>query len=330
MTLTTEEEFAARLRSSVRLDDLHSDAQPEYVLKTSRRAQRRRALRTSAVVLCGVLGLGLAAPALMEEVRRSADVPPATQPEDVEVVVDTTNGTITLPWDRYFLSESEQSEVSRASALAMRACAAERSYDIPVQSSGGDIPYDRRYGIWWMPQVEVFGYDVPTTPAMAAWQAAGGDQGTTTDEQMAILEECNATPDVQQFWPKTQLSISGNIPNFGQQVFESEAGRAVFDEWEECLIGHGLRRDPRGAPWAVTDGERNSGTPPEYGEPLGTDSAVIDAQCKADVDYIGRLAQLQANVQAPYIAAHRGELTAMRATLDESIRRARAYIAEHG
>ncbi len=81
----------------------------------------------------------------------------------------------------------------------------------------------------------------------------------------------------------------------------------------------------------MTDGKRNSGdTPAEYGEPLGTDSAVIDAQCKADVDYIERLAQLQANLQAPYIAAHRGELTAMRATLEESLRRARTYVAEHG
>ncbi len=161
------------------------------------------------MALCGVLAVGFAAPVLVQEVRRSTLVEPATQPEDFEVVVDTTNGTITLPWDRYFLSESEQAEVSRASALAMRACAAEHGYDIPEQSTGGDIPYDRRYGIWWMPQVEVFGYNVPSTPAMSAWQAAGGDQVSTTDQQMAILEDCNATPDVQQFWPKTQLSISG-------------------------------------------------------------------------------------------------------------------------
>lgn len=322
MTPTTEEQYAARLRSAIHLDDLHSDAQPEQVLHASQRAQRRRALRTSAVVLCGVLGLAFAAPALMDAVRRTADVPPATQPEDVEVVVDMTNGTITLPWDRYFLSESERSEVSRASALAMRACAAERGYDIPVQSSGGDIPYDRRYGIWWMPQVEVFGYDVPTTPAMAAWQAAGGDRGTTTDAQTAILEECNATPAVQQFWPTDRLSISGVTPRFEEQVFESEAGRAVFQEWEECLVAHGLHRDESASPWGVSDGTGQ--------QPPGVATAVIDAQCKADVDYIERLAQLQADVQAPYIAAHRGELTAMRATLDESLRRARVYIAEHG
>ncbi len=212
MTLTTEEQYAARLRSAIHIDDLHSDAQPEQVLHASRSAQRRRALRTSALVLCGVVGLGLAAPALMEEVRRNADVPPATQPEDFEVVVDTTNGTITLPWDRYRLSESEQSEVSRASALAMRACAAERGYDIPEQSSGGDIPYDRRYGIWWMPQVEVFGYDVPTTPAMAAWQAAGGDQGTTTDEQMAILEAATRRPTSSSSGPRPSSASAGPPP----------------------------------------------------------------------------------------------------------------------
>src|SRR5690349_7437686 len=98
MTLTTEEQYAAQLRSSIRLDDLHSDAQPEHVLVTSRQAQRRRALRTSAVVLCGALAVGFAAPVLVQEVRRSTLVEPATQPQDFEVVVDTTNGTITLPW----------------------------------------------------------------------------------------------------------------------------------------------------------------------------------------------------------------------------------------
>ena len=167
MTLTTDEEFAARLRSSVRLDELHSDAQPEQVLLTSRRAQRRRALRASAAVLCGVLAVGFAGPALVQEVRRAADVRPATQPEDLEVVVDTTNGTITLPWDRYFLTESRAAEVERARAAwrcarAPPSGATTSSTARPRRSSTPSArpnPIgDRRFGVWWMPSAEKYGY----------------------------------------------------------------------------------------------------------------------------------------------------------------------------
>ena len=56
------------------------------------------------------------------------DVRPAVLPEDREVVIDTTDGTITLPLDRYVLTEAEQAEVLHASALAMHECAAGRGY----------------------------------------------------------------------------------------------------------------------------------------------------------------------------------------------------------
>ena len=60
------------------------------------------------------------------------------------------------------------------------------------------------------------------------------------------------------------------------------------------------------------------------------DSAVIDARCKADVHLVERLTQMVADRQAPFIEAHRSELTAVRVALDDSLRRARAYVADHG
>ncbi|NUU18788.1 hypothetical protein HP550_16165 [Cellulomonas humilata] len=334
MTLTTDEEYAARLRTSMRLDELHSDARPEQVLVASRRAQRRRALRTSAVVLCGVLAVGFAGPALVQEVRRAAEAPSATQPEDVEVVIDTTDGTITLPLDRYFLTETEQAEVLHASALAMHECAADRGYVISDAASMALLTPstepnpigDRRFGVWWMPSAETYGY--------ATWSTPGNDYGVAdalwgearTDEQWEILDECGRTPTVQQFWPDAELGEP--TPDFQKRALDSGAGQAAVRDWDACLATHGLHET---GGWGVTDGTRNSGdTPADNGEPLGPDSAVIDAQCKADVDLVERLTQMVADRQAPFIAAHRSELTVIRIALDESLRRARAYIAEHG
>ena len=104
----------------------------------------------------------------------------------------------------------------------------------------------------------------------------------------------------------------------------------MLREWDACLGTHGLQRYPQGGRWDVTDGKRRSGdTPVEYGEPLGPDSAVIDARCKADVDLIDRLTSMVADRQAPFIAAHRSELTAVRDALDVSLQRARTYVDQH-
>ena len=110
----------------------------------------------------------------------------------------------------------------------------------------------------------------------------------------------------------------------------STAGLAALDEWDACLATHGLYRKELSGRWDVTHGQRNSGGTPAPYEPLGPDSAVIDAQCKADVDLVDRLTRLVADRQAPFIATHRSELTAIRVALDDSLERARAYVDEHG
>lgn len=319
---TPTDDFTARLRSAVQLDELHSQLDPEQVLISTLRSQRRHRLLASAAATC-VLVAGLAVWGPLMADRGSEQPPPAAAvlPEDTLVEIDTTTGTITLPWDRYWLTESEQADVSRASALAMRECAAERGYDIPETTSAGtSIAGDRRYGIWWLPTVEQFGYDYPRTPQQ---QIAVDAEATTvgpTDEQMAILEECNATPTLRALWPNPRLSEV--VPDFAQAARETTEGQAVFEDWADCLETHGLKRNEALSPWAVTDdsGEQSPGTA----------SAITDAQCKADVDFIARLAQIEAKLQAPYIAQHRDELTAVRAALEESVALARNYIADHG
>jgi len=252
-------------------------------------------------------------------------------------VIDTTDGTITLPLDRYFLTEPEEAEVLHASALAMHECAADRGYVIsdPVSMSlldPGTPPLpagDRRFGVWWMPGTETYGYGTWGDDSGNTYGVALGSYVPRTDEQRDIVSECGQTDAVQQFWPDTELS--DHTPDFMKLALESLAGRAALDEWDACLATHGLHRNEQAGRWDVTDGQRNSGsTPAQYGEPLGPDSAVIDARCKADVDLVDRLTQMVADRQAPFIASHRSELTAIRVALDDALQRARAYVAERG
>ncbi|GIG20633.1 hypothetical protein Cch01nite_13570 [Cellulomonas chitinilytica] len=310
---------------------------PTDVDVTLRRGRRRRTVRRVAVVggvAVVALAVALGAAPAMRFV--ADDATPAVLPEDSEVVIDTTDGTITLPLDRYSLTEQEQAEVVQASALAMRACAADRGYEItdPVSESLLDPATepnpvgDRRFGVWWLPSAEQFGYGVWGVPAQRYGVAKRVEDEARTGEQQAILDRCGETPAVQQFWPSTELSEVP--PDFIEQAVQSDAGQLVLREWGDCLASHGLYRDEGRGRWAVTDGKRNSGdTLVANGGPLDETSAVVDARCKEDVELVPRLAQMVADLQAPFIEAHRGELTAVRARLDVALHSAREYVAQH-
>ena len=324
-----------------RLQDRAEEVAPDVLTDAGivvRRGRRRRTVhRASATAGVAVLALGVVLGAAPVTRLLTEDVRPAVLPEDREVVIDTTDGTITLPLDRYFLTEGEQAEVLHASALAMHECAADRGYVISDRLSQSFLdPWtepsptgDRRFGVWWMPGTETYGYGTWGGATGNAYGVALGSYVPRTDEQRDIVSECGQTPTVQQFWPDTELS--DHTPDFVKLALESSDGLAALDEWDACLDTHGLHRNELAGRWDVTDGQRNSGsTPAQYGEPLGPDSAVIDAQCKADVHLVDRLTLLVADRQAPFIATHRSELTVIRVALDDSLRRARAYVAEHG
>lgn len=333
--MTPDDLWVARLRD--RADEVTPDVLTDVGIVVRRGRRRRAARRASAIGGAAVLAIGIALGAAPAMRLLTDDVRPAVLPEDREVVVDTTNGTITLPLDRYFLTETEQAEVRHASALAMHECAADRGYAISDLASRSFLtPWtepnpigDRRFGVWWMPSAETFGYGTSGVPSNTYGVSDETGGRARTGEQRDILDECGQTPTVQQFWPDTELSE--HTPDFVGLALESSAGRAALDDWDACLVTHGLYRREQGGRWDVTDGERRSnGTPAEYGDNLGPASAVVDARCKADVDLVDRLTQMVADRQAPFIAAHRSELTAIRVALDNSLDRARDYVDEHG
>ena len=123
--LLPDDLWVARLKA--RADEVTPDVDTDTGTVV-RRGRRRRSVRRAATVVGGtaavaaVLALGAASALRLV----THEVPPAEQPADHAVVIDTSDGTITLPWDRYFLTETEQAEVVHASALG-HACVRRRT-----------------------------------------------------------------------------------------------------------------------------------------------------------------------------------------------------------
>lgn len=81
--IQSTEEFSARLRSAVRLDDLHSQLEPEQVLSSSRRAQRRGRLAASTTAAFAVLAaIALGVP-MIDDVQQPAEPPVSTADGDL-------------------------------------------------------------------------------------------------------------------------------------------------------------------------------------------------------------------------------------------------------
>ena len=127
-----------------RLQDRADEVTPDVPADAGvivRRGRRRRTTRRAYAVAggCPPRDRPRRGPATRPPTQ---DLSPAVVPEDHEVVIDTTDGTITLPLDRYALTETERAEVLDASALAMHACAADRGYVISDRAQTFLTPWD--------------------------------------------------------------------------------------------------------------------------------------------------------------------------------------------
>ena len=286
---------------------------------TGPRAWRRH---VSAAVLAAAVGaLGACGP---------GEADGRTQPAgfDASAEVDTATGTIVLPVERFMVSRTEQDELMSARALAMARCSTERglptTYE-PIRMAEGS---DRRYGVWFRPEAERFGYGLPQ-PTESAEPApaddAVGEDAVEQRDALRVYEECARTTEV------SRLSFEHIRPAFDyEEAFgavtetaeASDATTAALAEWEACLARHGLERDPSISPWAVKGA---SAEPSEANIVIALD----DVGCKEETSYIERMAASEAAVQAPVVEEHLAELTEMRQEYEDALETARAYLREN-
>jgi hypothetical protein len=263
----------------------------------------------------------------------AANEPDATAGVDPALLradIDTEAGAIALPLQRFALTDREQGELFAAQGAAFAQCAAQEGVSwTPADPSAFDLGASRKYGVWFRPEAERFGYGLPNEVATAGDQAdAGATAPEPTAAELAVYEECNASDEVQQFESTTVrpgFDYAEETTGLSEASLNSENAQAVFEDWEACLAESGVhvQRDGAQSPWTI------EGTTTDVTE-SNIRIALIDVTCKEDTNYVQRLADIEATLQAPIVEEHLAELQQMRTEFDEMLDSARQFLAENG
>lgn len=234
--------------------------------------------------------------------------------------VDPEAGTIQLPMDRYWLTEAETAFLLSARSLAVNLCAQEAGVIGHWEMIEAWEPENRRYGVWVRSVAERYGYSLPVREDDFVPNNAEVD-GT------AVYEECAATdPDTTQFnfeAIRPAFDIATVTHGMSDAVFASPAAEEVLADWEQCLAEHGLARDTSSeTPWMV------AGTTTDLTE-SNIAAAIVDVDCKASVDFVQRLADIEASYEQPIVDEYQSEFEEMRAEYDAMLELARQYLDEN-
>lgn len=294
---------------------------------SSRRRHITCVLRLGATVLVAALAACSVDGALPGE---SASGEPSSVPL-LKALVDEVSGTIALPADEFMLSEAEVRDVYSAHHVAMIDCLQAVGIE-SVEKRGRLIPdndMSRVYGLWRMADAERYGYIIPESDEKLAALARNSEGGSgISDAEMAARHECAKTPELVRFenpWP--QGVWVKELSSARRAVRSSEEWNAVMADWETCLTTQGLDAEPDGiVPIGVDHDAVSRGEVTENDVRI----AVADVTCKNEVDFIQRLADLEAAAQSPVIAQYRDEMLAARAELDAILADARTVLAEAG
>lgn len=269
-----------------------------------------------------ILGLVAGCAASVDPERPAA----SALPEHRRVDLDPATGQIALPVDRYFISEVDFEAVLNAHAMAVSRCAADRGVDLPFRPVIPEVGGSRQFGVWVESMAAEWGYAVPQSREKAEAIERNSDAAyALTDAQVAAAEACADVPDVARFIydPSLPALVGEEVGTAEREALASDAARVVFDEWEQCLNQNGLRRDLSDGPFGVL------GATLEVSE-ANIRIALTDVRCKDDVDFVARLAQIEADRMAPVLDRYASELEQLGVEKDALAGQAREYLAAHG
>jgi hypothetical protein len=237
--------------------------------------------------------------------------------------VNRDSGQIVLPADRFFLSPDEAATLASALALGMSKCATVQGVDTPYEPLTASTGSNRLYGVWSQAEAEQFGYGLPDEAEASA--GSKDSEGTLTKEDLEVYIECNDSADLKPLrydQIRPAFNYGKVFADTSEQAFESPEGVAAFRDWEACLDGQGVMRDSATSPFMIR------GTTMDASE-SNIRIALIDVTCKADTQFVERLAAAEAAIQVPIIDQYLPELLQMRDDYDEALDFARTYLAEN-
>jgi len=261
----------------------------------------------------------------------------------LDAELDPVSGAVILPYDRFVVTKNEDSLLVTAASVLASKCAKDQGVAFDPGRLIQNPVYDSEqfYGPWTVAQAERFGFAPPMSEAdlvanglaelpagQSAWESPNVN---LTDAQLAVVEDCQGREDAQRLWAAVtstgpwwsaikDLSFSPS-----PTVAEDPRVQAAWSDLSACLVRQGLEPE----------------ADPDYiGLPKGADGNVINAeqismalttvQCKDEVNFTKRVADVTAELQAPIIGQYLDELVAHRAAVDSALAEARSIVAEAG
>ncbi|MFT0847269.1 hypothetical protein VR010_05865 [Actinomycetaceae bacterium L2_0104] len=301
---------------------------------TGRRLATLRLLVTSSLV---VLTAGCTS---SDEADSSGSGSASPNALNLGAEVDYEKAIVTLPADQVAFGEQvDASTLSSAHMAAVAQCARDE-LGIPWTAEMPDpyIPAEHmwvRYGPWTKPVAEKFAFIRPMgdgalivngyvpKPEGHEWDL-GPNVDISDDQREKVFATCNGRPEAMRF-DEGALWVWGP----GQQALEDEYNavnddprmRELLGDLQTCYEGKGMEIDPEAPGYIVPrvqkiDEEQIS-------------LALKTVECKDELDFTRRVADITAERQIPIIEEYADELFADRKKWDDTVAEAEEYIAAH-
>lgn len=269
------------------------------------RGEARRSIAVSALAVAALACGGCAGP--------SPGTPYAevgTPSTPVRAVVDPGSGAVTLPFDAYWPTERDLSDLGYALNIAVAQCLAKQgiSYRAVRPPATPALSSWRKYGVWRLEDARKYGYQAPIPPGDGALPEL--------DEEHAEQEsKCRSAPETEKlrigFYYRADLLAQYRFMKLPPAV-SMEQGRSVLADWHACLTKAGVPAPPlpeadSAVLWMSPELERAT-------EEDRFRAAVSDVECKTEVKLVQRLADVEANAQQAVIEQHGTEMEAFRRT----------------
>lgn len=240
---------------------------------------------------------------------------------DVTAKLDPEAGTVTLPLDAYAATAREGYLIEHANAVMVDHCMEKSGLDFPRADDSWDtkyIPAERRYGLWNSTEAEANGYGLPVDPVGAD---ISHREETYPDKWWNTVEACYGSFD------RIPMSVANSsdekspvdegMAEARGKAQSSAEWEAAHADWVDCLSKESIK--PSDDSYFVPTLPTDMATQRTY--------AIADVACKEKVDFVQRLADVEAKYQAAYIDGHRPELAAFREKVDHNLKRARDVVA---
>lgn len=297
----------------------------------------RRRLRFVVPACAAALGV-LAALAGCGRGTEPEQVPAEFRGINLKAELDPATGAVTLPYDRLSLTREEESILSVASSTVLSQCGLEHGVRFTPPTPRYDPVYasEQYFGPWTKDQARQFGFVAPQTEADLYFNGIEGveapvgphspvpNQNLTDADWKTLSEKCEGLAESSAY-SQAEIQVGPWIEaldRVNDELDHDKRARGLIDELSDCYARSGL--EPGGKIWWLPQGGRNRSVTEDQ---ISLALAVVD--CKDSIDFTNRMAQIQAQLQAPIIIKYADDLIARRQFIDKTVASARELIAKN-